>query len=69
MAKLSHENTTEAVNHAAAVEKPDTVEVEIATRQLNEADIDLLSQEAIRFRSKATLRLILVLVVQGFGTS
>lgn len=68
MARLSHDNTTHAVDYASAAEKSDALQVELATRQLNEADIELLSKEAIRFRSKATLRLILVLVVQGFGT-
>jgi hypothetical protein len=49
-------------------EKIEEIQVEVAAHQLNQIDFELLSRESIQFKSKATLRLILVIIIQGIST-
>ena len=49
------------------IEKIEEARIENAAQQLNVLDFDLLSMESIQFKSRATLRLIGVIVVQGIG--
>jgi hypothetical protein len=44
-------------------------QAEVAQDQLNRIDIDLLSHESIQLKSRATLRLLLVILVQGLSKS
>ena len=48
-------------------EKIEKVQIEVAAQQLNVIDFELLSRESIQFKSKATLRLILVIIIQGIS--
>ena len=48
-------------------EKLQAIHVEQAAEQLNTIDFELLSREAIRFKSRATLRLLVVIIIQGIS--
>jgi hypothetical protein len=48
-------------------EKIEAIQVEVATEHLNVIDFELLSRESINFKSKATLRLLLVIIIQGIS--
>ena len=50
-------------------EKVEEIQLENAAQQLNVVDFDLLSRESIQFKSRATLRLIRVIVIQGISQS
>ena len=45
----------------------EAVHTEHAAEQLNAIDFELLSRESIRFKSRATLRLMLVIFVQAIS--
>lgn len=49
------------------IEKIEEARIENAAQQLNVLDFDLLSRESIQFKSRATLRLIIVIVIQGIS--
>jgi hypothetical protein len=48
-------------------EKIEEHQVEIAQYQLNRMDLDLLSKESISIKSRAALRMLLVIVGQGLS--
>ena len=48
-------------------EKIEIIQVEAAQHQLNTIDFELLSRESIKFKSKATLRLLVVIVIWGIS--
>ena len=50
-------------------EKIEEIQIENAAQQLNVVDFDLLSRESIQFKSRATLRLIRVIIVLGISQS
>ena len=54
---------------AVISEKIEEIQVEVAAQQLNQIDFELLSRESIQFKSRATFRLILVIVIQGISSS
>ena len=54
---------------AEQTEKVEEIQIENAAQQLNVVDFDLLSRESIQFKSRATLRLVRVIVIQGISES
>ena len=50
-------------------QKSEEVQIEAAARQLNTVDVELLSRESIHFKSRAALRIIVVVVIQGISKS
>ena len=50
-------------------EKVEEIQSEEAAQHLNVIDFELLSRESIRFKSKATIRLLLVIIIQGISSS
>ena len=48
-------------------EKIEAIQVEVAADHLNVVDFELLSRESIKFKSRATLRLLAVIVIQGIS--
>jgi hypothetical protein len=48
-------------------EKVEDIQIENAAQQLNVVDFDLLARESIQFKSRATLRLIRVIIIQGIS--
>jgi hypothetical protein len=49
------------------IEKIEEARIGNAAQQLNVLDFDLLSRESIQFKSRATLRLIRVIIIQGIS--
>lgn len=50
-------------------DKSEAFQVEIAQTDLNRVDLDKLSREALTFKSRATLRLAVVIAIQGLSKS
>jgi hypothetical protein len=48
-------------------EKIEVIQVQAAAEHLNVIDFELLSRESIQFKSRATLRLIVVIIIQGIS--
>ena len=62
---FSHEDTLDTTENQ--YEKLQAIHIEHAAEKLNTVDFELLSRESIRFKSRATLRLLLVIFVQGIS--
>ena len=52
---------------AIAAEKTEEIRIENTANELNAIDLELLAAESIQFRSKATLRLAVVILVQAIS--
>jgi hypothetical protein len=66
-AGIQHQEHSESHDDTKINEKIEVIQVEAATQQLNVIDFDLLSRESIQFKSRATLRLLLVIIIQGIS--
>jgi len=58
---------TQHVEEDYPTEKIEEHQVEIAQYQLNRIDLDLLAKESIVIKSRAALRMLLVIIVQGLS--
>lgn len=54
-------------NIAPLTEKVEEIRIEEAAVELNIIDLEILAAESIRFKSRATLRLLIVILVQAIS--
>lgn len=52
-----------------AKEKIEEIQVEVAASELNTVDLDRISKEAFAWKSRAGLRVFVIILIQGISTS
>lgn len=67
--KLETEGTVVTAEDVDPGTKTEQYQIENAEYNLNRVDIELMAKKAIKWNSKATLRLAVVILIQGLSTS